>query len=182
MLSVRLLTQTGRLFSLLVSSLLATLVSHSAQAVTVQAELQFLGGSSYQYNYSITNDDVAAGFDEISLYFDKTLYQNLSVNGSPADWDSLVLQPDAFLDGVFDSLALVQPLGLGESVSGFAVGFDWLGGSSLPGSQAFDVLDSGSLTVLQSGTSSVSAVPVPAALPMFVSALGVLALRRRKHQ
>jgi hypothetical protein len=51
----------------------------------------------------------------------------------------------------------------------------------LPGAQNFDVLDSSSLTVLQSGTSSVTAVPLPASLPLMSAALAGLAfIRQRK--
>jgi hypothetical protein len=161
-------------------ALLLSISALSAQAVTVQSQLQALGGNSYQYNYTITNDDLASGFDEISIFFSNTQYQNLAVTASPFDWDSIVLQPDAFLDGVFDSLALSAPLALGDSVSGFSVSFDWLG-AELPGAQIFDVLDSSSLTVLQSGTSSVTAVPLPASLPLMSAALAGLAfIRQRK--
>jgi hypothetical protein len=162
-------------------ALLLSISALSAQAVTVQSQLQALGGNSYQYNYTITNDDLVSGFDEISIFFSNTQYQNLAVTASPFDWDSIVLQPDEFLDGVFDSLALSSPLALGDSVSGFSVSFDWLG-AELPGAQNFDVLDSSSLTVLQSGTSSVTAVPLPASLPLMSAALAGLAFIRQRRK
>ena len=153
----------------------------SSQAVTVQTQVQALGGNSQQFNYTVTNDDLASGFDQISFYFDKNDFQNLAVTASPDDWDSIVLQPDEFLDGVFDSLALSSPLALGETLVGFSVSFEYLGDLAYLGSQDFDVLDSASLTVLQSGETSVAAVPLPASLPLLSAALAGLAfIRRRK--
>ena len=158
----------------------------SANAVIIESTLFSLGGNSYQFNYTITNDDIVSGFDEFSIYFDNTTYENLAVVASHADWDSVVLAAEMFLPldypGVFDSIALVQPLGLGETISGFSVSFDWIG-AGLPGVQNFDVIDAGSYTILQSGTTTLAApeVPVPASLPLLASALaGLAALRQRK--
>jgi hypothetical protein len=175
------------MFSLrsLLLTVIAAGMSLSANAVIVQSELVSLGGNAYQYNYSITNDDIASGFDELSIYFDGASYDNLNVVASPDGWDSVTLPATIFLPyinypGVFDTIALAQPLGLGETISGFSVSFDWIG-IGLPGTQHFDVIDIASTTVLQSGTTVVSAVPVPGALPLLASAFtGLMVLRQRK--
>lgn len=177
------------MFSLRAFSLAAAAAcfSLSANAVIVQSELVSLGGNTYQYNYTITNDDIVSGFDELSVYFDAASYENLTVVASHADWDSAALPATIFLPyvnhpGVFDTIALAQPLGLGETISGFSVSFDWIG-AGLPGVQNFDAIDLATYEVLQSGTTTVSAVPVPAALPMLTTALaGLVALRQRKKK
>jgi hypothetical protein len=161
--------------------------SMSANAVTVESTLLSLGGNSYQFNYTITNDDIVSGFDEFSIYFDNTSYDNLAVVASHADWDSAIIPAELFLPlnhpDVFDSIALVQPLGLGETISGFSVSFDWIG-VGLPGVQNFDVIDAGSYTILQSGTTTLAApeVPVPASLPLLASALTGLAIVRQRKK
>ena len=161
--------------SLLVLSSL--FVTSSVNAFLLESELQSLGGNQFQYSYTATNNSLASGVSEFAVYFDKSLYQNLQVVQSPVDWDSIVLQPDEFLDGIFDSLALSQNLALGESLSGFVVSFEWLG-QSAPGSQMFEVIDPLTFEVVEQGdsrvVSDVSPVSEPSALQLAIVALLML--------
>ena len=163
-----------------VSLLLAILFSTSASATTVSYSLVNLGGSSYQYNYTLLNDTLGFDVDQFSIYYDLGLYENLAVTSSPVGWDSIVFQPDAGLpdDGIFDTLALGSPLSAGDSLGGFSVSFDWLGSGSGPGEQYFELFDF-NFDLIDSGT-TVSQVPAPAAIWLFGSALLGLAGIKRK--
>jgi len=162
--------------------------SNYASAVTVQYALDHIGGNQFQYNYTVINSDFAHGIEEISIYFELGLYENLAVSSSPLGWDSIVFQPDPLLpdDGIFDSISLAgQPdaIALGESLYGFSVSFDWLGGEAMPGSQLFEVLDPYSYETLASG--STSPVPLPGSLALLCSgvlAVASVAQRKRKEK
>ena len=97
------------------ATLLAVVWVSGAHAVSIQYDVTSLGDNRYQYDYTVLNDTLEDGLDGFIIYFDETLYSDLSLMGNPDDWDSLLFQPDLFLpdDGIFDSLALSGPLGLG---------------------------------------------------------------------
>jgi len=160
---------------LLLLSLLS--LSYSANAVYIEYELNLVNGNTYQYDYTIFNDDIAAGIEEFAIYFDYNTTENLAVMASPVVWDSLVIQPDTGLpdDGFFDSLALASPIALGGSLGGFSVQFDWLGASRGPGAQAFEVYDA-NFDIVASG-STTSSVPEPATLAMIL--IGLLLIKRK---
>lgn len=159
---------------------LALLCSTSfANAVIIESELSSLGGSSYQYDFKVINDDLAAGIEQFSVYFDFALYENLSVVASPADWDSIVIQPDAGLpdDGFFDSLFLAAPLTMGDMLDGFSVAFDWLGAAMGPaaGGNDFEVFDF-NFNVVASGQTTAVVTPPPPPPPNPIPEPGMLSL------
>ena len=90
------------------------------------------------------------------------LYDNLSVTTPLADWDEIAINPDASIpdDGFYDAIALVAGIAPGDTLSGFSVQFDWLGAGT-PGNQFFDVVDSGTFDVLESGETVLASAPVP---------------------
>jgi hypothetical protein len=159
-------------------------VSYSAKAVYIEYELNLVNGNTYQYDYTIFNDDIAAGIKYFAIFFDYNTTENLAVMPSPVSWDSLVLPPitGLLVDGLFDSLALASPIDQGDSLSGFSVRFDWLSSLSLPGSQEFEVRDVDSIgninfdNVLATG-STISSVPEPATLTMIL--IGLLLIKRK---
>ncbi len=161
-----------------------SVVASPASAVLIEYELDHFGGNTYQYDYTITNDDLLAGVELFSVYFDQGTAENVSVSASPADWDSVALPDDGFLGATFDTLALTAGavIDLGETLSGFSVQFDWLG-STAPGGQFFDVFDPVTFTVVSSGATSDGAstsVPEPSGLALLFLGGSALFLTRRK--
>lgn len=171
-----------------VSGVLAGLLMPlSASAISIQYTVASLGGNSYQYNYTVINDGSlpsSADVEGFQVFFDYDDYDNLAVVAAPGPWDALVFQPDAgfLLDGVFDALADPGPgIANGNLLGGFSVSFDWLPGGT-PGDQPFEIYDANDFSVLESGNTTLSPVPVPAAVWLFGSALaGLGALRRQQR-
>lgn len=153
----------------------------SASAATISYQASHLGGTSWEYSYTITNDTLGVALEEFTIFFAVGEYQNLAVTASPIDWDSVVIEPNDQLpdDGYFDALAQVAGIPAGASFGGFKVSFDFLGVGT-PGSQPFEFVDPDTFAVLESGNTTV--VPLPAA--GWLLGTGVLALvagRRRQR-
>ena len=113
----------------------------AAGANTINYSVDDLGGGRWQYNYDVDNTGLDV-IDNIVVYFDLGLYENLSVAASPADWDSIVFDPDPGIpdDGLLDSLADVAGIDPGAMLGGFSVAFDFLGAGT-PGDQFFELYD-----------------------------------------
>lgn len=163
-----------------VAALLLTL-SFAAHAGKVDSTYTSLGGNQWSVAFTVTNTGEPAPVSEFTVYFAEGLFANLSVTGSPATWDSIVIQPDGGLpaDGFFDALVLDQADALdnGESQSGFSMTFDFLG-TGAPGALPFDFLDA-NFTVIASGRTTLpdggggGTVPEPATWVLVILA-GVL--------
>lgn len=162
-------------------------VSNSSNATTINYELNSLGGSSWEYAYSVHNDTLSQDIEEFTIFFDYGLYSNLSVTGAPIDWDPIVVEPQEILgfpeSGFYDALALSFGIAPGETLGGFSVSFDWLGAGT-PGSQYFEIVDPWDFTALDSGMTSaaVAAAPVPepgTILLVGAGLVGLLGLRKK---
>ena len=150
------------------------LLAMSTQANTINYSVENLAGNRWQYSYEVDNDGAAA-IDAFAIIFDLGLYENLAVTGSPADWDSIELQPDAGIpdDGYFDTLALGLPLGVGEMLGGFSIAFDFLGAGT-PGSQLFEIFDPFTFDLIAEGETMLSARPPnEVAEPGFIALAGI---------
>ena len=106
-----------------------------AKAALITTEFSDLVGNqgTVDINLSVSSGENFSGF---SLYFSENLFADLEIIFSPAEWDSIVFQPDSLLGaGLFDSY---NPLGLS---AGFArVSFTYL--SNLPfQTLAYDFFD-----------------------------------------
>ncbi|MEQ1546886.1 hypothetical protein [Methyloglobulus sp.] len=144
------------------------------EAATISYETNHIGGNRWEYSYTVSNGALSGNIEELSIYFAGSEYSNLAVGHTPSGWDVVVNQPDTVLpsDGFYDSLALVSGIAPKTALKGFSVSFNFLG-SGIPGNQAFDILDPITFNPIDSGF-TVSSVPLPSALSMFVVGLGLL--------
>ena len=119
------------------------------------------------------------------ILFDASQYQGLTIvsspNISPAQWSQTILSGLPGLPAAYDSFALQGGIPAGTSVSGFAVQFTWLG-SGLPGAQPFQISNSTTFTVLQSGSTFTVTSTVPTASTWSLILIGAgLALTAAKQ-
>jgi hypothetical protein len=169
-------------------ALLAALAFHTtAHATLIDFTAQSVGGNTWRYDYSVTNDTLTDPLEEFTIFFDRNFYSNLQVAASPSGWDSLVVQPDLNIPdhGFFDSLSLMGGLLPGQTASGFSVLFDWTG-TSEPGGQSFSVVDPESFEPIDGGTTRRPNAPPPVSVPepgtLILFALGLLALLGRPRR
>ena len=164
-----------------------TIGNEAARAVAIEYTVEQESGSTWVYTDLLRNTSQPAGVEEFRVYFALGAFADIATAASPGDWDPLVAQPDELLqaDGFFDALALVSPLGLNDTQSGFQVRFTYLGVGT-PGSQAFDVLDPLTFAILFSGQTEHFSEPPPVGVPapgsavLLATALGLLGLSRRR--
>ncbi len=133
-----------------------------------------LGAGRWQYSYDVTNISLTPAIEEFTIWFDYGLYDNLVVEIPKSGWDELVIQPEPVLadDGYYDALALTSGIGVGETVNGFVVSFDWLGVGQ-PGSQFYEIINPLTFETVDFGYTA----PEPATI--FLLGIGSLALRKR---
>ena len=146
-----------------------------------------LDGGRWQYTYEVTNiglTDLGGNgipIEEFTIWFEYGLYQKLSVETPPVlppvGWDGIVIQPEPVLEdaGAYDAKALGLGIQIGHTAAPFAVSFDWLGDSIMPGSQLYEIIDHVTLETIDSGMTTL--IPEPATLLLL--GLGSVALRRR---
>ncbi|RLA25986.1 MAG: hypothetical protein DRQ62_00970 [Gammaproteobacteria bacterium] len=144
-----------------------------------------ISGNTYEYQYTVGNQS-AADIEEFTIYFDLGLYENLLLTASPADWDSIVDQPDPSIpdDGYFDSLALTTGISPDGSLSGFSVQFDYLG-TGTPGSQFFEIIDPISFQPISDDYTQplpVENVPEPPVFVLLAFGLFLISCYRRTRQ
>ena len=140
-----------------------------------------LGAGRWEYTYDVTNISLIPPIEELTIYFDYGLYDNLVVTTpeTPPEWDQIVWQVEPVLNdpGGYDALANAEniDIDIGETLSGFSVSFDWLG-TGAPGPQFYEVLDPVSFNTIDTGFTE----PVPEPATMCLLAFGSLALLRKR--
>jgi hypothetical protein len=162
----------------------------TAGATTIAYVATPLGGSAWEYGYSLSGGSLSAqqGF---AVFFDPSLYSTLALVGAaPQDWDSIVADPIADPQvnspGYYDAVALVNaPPFMGP----FRVSFIWLGApGTIPGSQPaeFYQLDSTGAPIpfesLQTSPTGTAAVPEPSTLLLMSTGVALIRLSRTRRR
>lgn len=164
------------------SSLLLALAmcAGAANAVSIDATYQPLGGTDWQVAFTLHADGTPAEVSAFSIYFPETSFGTLTLQASPASWDSLVVQPDTALasPGYLDALLPAPGLTAGQSQGGWVVRFNYLGAGT-PGALNFDIHDA-DFNVIATGQTPV--VPEPATVSMLLAGALALALWRARRR
>ena len=163
------------------------LLATSAKATLIEFTATNVGANTYELVYDITNDDVAVGLEEISVFYDWSVFTNISVTTSFIDWDIIAIQGDSFFgdDGFVDALTFGSAINLGDTFTNFmTVTLDCFACDFTAG-QYFEVLNPNTFSVLSSGMTINNStppvdVPEPISFGLFISALFFLFLSRKK--
>lgn len=167
----------SKIFAGIIFVFITAAVSLGVPVTQIYYQVDYFGAGRWQYSYKVSNISLPGPIEEFTIWFDYGLYDNLTVEtlDPPAgNWSEIVIQPEPVLsdDGYYDAKALYPGIGIGQSVSDFAVGFDWLGVGE-PGPQLYEILDPVTFKTIDSGTT----IPEPATLLLL--GLGTLALRMK---
>lgn len=141
-----------------------------------------LGSGRWEYTYTVVNlpESLIPEIREFTVWFKYGDYYGLVVTTpeTPAGWDQIVVQPEPVLedDGFYDAVTLTVGIGIGESISGFSVSFDWLPGTGEPGSQFYEIIDPVTFETIESG------MTVPEPTTILLVGLGGLVLLRKRHR
>ena len=165
--------------------LLGILSAGDLRAAKVQFVATPLAGSTWRYDYSIFNDGAGFLASELRVFFKPTTFAALSVLATPVaplgEWITFVEQPDPSIpaDGFFFAFNRFFAPALGETVSGFSVGFTFTG-DGVPGSQEFVFIDPRFAGVVARGFTEplTSAVPEPSQIALLCIGLMGLAAKR----
>ncbi|MPV86962.1 hypothetical protein, partial [Ostreibacterium oceani] len=83
-------------------------------AQTITYTVSQVSPTEYEYRYTLTNDSTAP-ISEFIIFFDETLYDNLSETSRPAGWDSLIVPPDLLVgSGEYDAFVTGPELAVGD--------------------------------------------------------------------
>ena len=104
-----------------------------------------IADNQWRYDYTVSNHVLADGIGQFTIWFDYTQYESIQIASDTAldtDWDQIVWQPNETLlnNGGFDALALITPIDVDETISGFSVSFIW-NGPDEPGRQFYEIVN-----------------------------------------
>jgi hypothetical protein len=157
-------------------------------------------GNTYIYTYSVYNNGSLPGtptgmvpLQIFDILFDPTLYQETSItNVTPeplnTQWSPTILSSVGSEPAAFDAESQ-SGIAVGNTVSGFAVEFNYLGQGN-PGSQPFEIYNLTNAleppyTMIQTGSTQLAGAPEPSSGSYLVGILlvcGVWAVRRKLVQ
>jgi len=168
--------------SLNVLFLAAVLCSSLSYAGLTEIVYSFenISDGQWRYHYKVKNNGLADGIGQFTIWFDYAKYASIQI-ASDMDldeaWDQLVWQPNEILknNGGFDALALITPIDIGETISGFSVSFIW-NGQDEPGRQFYEIVNPDNPSdVLNSGFTVL--IPEPFVIGFMI--IGMCFLKRR---
>jgi len=165
--------------AVIVGCLLATSVFGDPNT-QIWYETTDLGSNRWQYTYDVTNISLTENIEEFTIWFDYGFYDNLTIitpDPPAGDWDQIVWQVEPVLQdpGGYDALAKNLNIGIGETVYGFSVSFDWLG-TGAPGSQFYEIINPINFQTIDSGYT----VPVPEPTTICLCIAGAVMLLNKK--
>lgn len=157
-------------------------------SVHISFTLEDAGAGRWDAVYEVENVGLPASIQQFSIWFDRDLYQNLSIN-TPSflntDWDerffaALIIPPLEPSDGFYDALALGEGVSLGQSIKGFTISFDWRGEGVPVLGQPYEIYDPQYLqSPLYEGITTY--LPEPGTLLLLVTG-SVLAIKNQYRQ
>ena len=157
---------------------LTVFLGRAVYGVTISADLTPLGGNWYRYTYTVTHDGSlgSAPLQVFDLSFDTASYleSSLRIVSPPAitsAWNEIILGSVLAEPAAYSSFASASGIAAGQSVSGFAVEFQWTGAGSPPASQRFQIFDANSFAMLEQGTTRVAAAIGRTAEPVAIPTL-----------
>lgn len=171
-------------FCVLLSYLLSA-AAMGVQVTEITYETTDVGSGRWEYTYEVSNIDLwvnqqQVAIREFTIWFDDGLYDNLSVTTPTplsTSWDEIHWQPEPLMQdpGAYDALILPPStgIGIGESLYGFSVDFDWLGTGS-PGSQYYEIINPDTFETIDTGYT----IPEPATVVLL--GFGAVVFRQRK--
>jgi outer membrane protein assembly factor BamB len=134
---------------------LISMLSSSALATQVTFVTEDIGSGQWVYHYNLINDTLNDPLEQFVIWFEPWLYENLSIVSDPHigyDWYQDTVEPDPvwLYYGAYRALAWDEGIPIGDSESGFAVRFTYLG-EGTPGQQEFDIVDPNEYVSLEAG-------------------------------
>jgi len=163
------------------------LLATSANATEIAYAASNTSGTTWEYNFSVTNDTLSVPISDFDVYFDALTISNITPVSQPADFAGPSAAepsvPPSPLPGFVNYLASDAGIAVGATAGGFIVDVTF-SGQGTPGAPTFDVLDA-SFNTLDAGSTKPSggvAVPEPSTLGLLGAGLILTYLRRRRAQ
>jgi hypothetical protein len=136
-----------------------------------------LGGSQFEYEYTINNNSLSVAIQEFTIWFDVQLCDNLTITTQEplaSQWSEMILENTGFgLPIGYDAKVITGGIQPTEALHGFSISFDWFG-MGMPDSQYYEIVDPEMFVTIDSGYT----IPEPSAFLLL--GLGSLALRAKR--
>lgn len=151
-------------------------------SIHVSYTLEDMGSSRWKATYQVENVSWLPEIQWFSIFFDYGLYDHLSGETLPplnGQWQEDAKSPLLFsllsFPGFYDVRTTLDGIAPGQTATGFAVSFDWLGEGPPTGGQRFEIYDLHTPSISWIGTTTY--IPEPATLLILL--VGMLAVMGR---
>ena len=110
------------------------LFGQNCAATTITYTASNIGGTSYAFNYKVTNDSLDRSIQQITIYFDPEHFTNVQLGDTqPSGWeDAFVVPSDPILLPGLSGFAFFDTfsptgIGIGSTLGGFTLIADLIG-------------------------------------------------------